>query len=42
MECEDGSIRTALNPLVIDGARYSQIECAPRLGEDKEYVLKTF
>ena len=42
MECGDGSVRTALSPLVVDGTRYSQIKCAPGLGEDKEYVLKTF
>lgn len=40
MECGDGSVRTALSPLVIDGTRYSQIGCAPRLGEDTEHVLK--
>jgi formyl-CoA transferase len=41
VECKEGGVRTTLNPLVIDGTRYARTECAPRLGEDTEYILKS-
>jgi len=40
IRCEENNIRTALNPLVIDGVRYSRRECAPKPGKDTEYVLR--